>query len=265
MMRATSQRYATTHAGRKRVPAPPLAARPGTSLAPETRVARPGSETRKAEPSATIERLTQALVRLLPSRLIRRRWSLPETGTEARVRAIVCDRLGVDAAALAPDVSLVDDLAADSLDLLDVAIAIEDELGVSVPDATIADIRTYRELLDTAETLVRARDAAEADVEASRFPLLVWVRVMPAPSRGDGALEPAGWLTPYTTATILESVRRAGSDARVEIGVPPNVDDRAVARIESALTAVSARGVAVSVRRDPELPPAGQLPGVHAA
>ena len=49
---------------------------------------------------------------------------------ESRVRRIVADRLGISPAELLPDTSLADDLAVDSLDLIEIAIAVETEVGV---------------------------------------------------------------------------------------------------------------------------------------
>ena len=86
---------------------------------------------------------------------------------EPRLRRIVADLLGVDPEALAPQVSLTDDLAADSLDLVEVALEIESHLGIEIPERTIAKIRTYGELVQAslahAETgEVKAPEAPEA-------------------------------------------------------------------------------------------------------
>src|SRR2546429_1363975 len=51
-------------------------------------------------------------------------------GIEPRLRGVVAERLGVGPEDLQPDVSLTDDLAADSLDLIDVGLALEAECGV---------------------------------------------------------------------------------------------------------------------------------------
>lgn len=61
------------------------------------------------------------------------------------VAGIIAEQLGVDADAVKPEANLVTDFAADSLDLVEVAMAIEDELGIELADedcekcATVAD------------------------------------------------------------------------------------------------------------------------------
>src|SRR5207237_10150885 len=52
---------------------------------------------------------------------------------EPRIRRLVADYLGVSADDLTPEVSLTDDLAADSLDLMELALVLEGELGLELP------------------------------------------------------------------------------------------------------------------------------------
>ena len=52
---------------------------------------------------------------------------------ESRVRQVVAEQLGIGTEELTPEVSLTEDLAADSLDLLEVSLALEQELGITVP------------------------------------------------------------------------------------------------------------------------------------
>jgi len=58
-----------------------------------------------------------------------------EMGLEETVRRMVASQLGVTPEALAPDVSLTDDLAADSLDLVELTLALEEELGLTFSPA----------------------------------------------------------------------------------------------------------------------------------
>src|SRR5262245_66418492 len=76
---------------------------------------------------------------------------------ESRVRRIVADRLGVTPCELLPDTSLADDLAVDSLDLLEIAIAIEAEAGVSIAEHQLEGVRTYGGLATLVPTTVAAR------------------------------------------------------------------------------------------------------------
>ena len=62
---------------------------------------------------------------------------------EQRLRALVADRLGVGEHELERHVSLRDDLAVDSLDLVEVAVAIEEAWDVTLPDRLLAQVRRH--------------------------------------------------------------------------------------------------------------------------
>jgi acyl carrier protein len=87
---------------------------------------------------------------------------------DARVRRVVADCLGTDADELSAGVSLSDDLAVDSLDRVDLAVALEAEFGIAVPDVVLGGTRTYDDLVDAIETLVRARREVEAERDERR-------------------------------------------------------------------------------------------------
>src|SRR5215470_17241818 len=78
-------------------------------------------------------------------------------GSDPWLRTLVADRLGVEEAELAPHVSLRDDLAVDSLDLAELAAALESEIGIGIPLSLLERIATYGELLTLAEALVDER------------------------------------------------------------------------------------------------------------
>ena len=56
-----------------------------------------------------------------------------------RVRSIIETQLGVDADEVTPEASFVDDLGADSLDLVELIMSFEDEFKDEVPDLEISD------------------------------------------------------------------------------------------------------------------------------
>jgi acyl carrier protein len=62
---------------------------------------------------------------------------------EPRVRRLIADRLGVGVGQLAPDVSLTDDLVADSIDLVELANTFEAEFGIVVPERILDRVGTY--------------------------------------------------------------------------------------------------------------------------
>jgi acyl carrier protein len=182
---------------------------------------------------------------------------------EPRVRQVVADRLGVNGDQLTDEVSLTDDLAADSLDLLELALALEVELGIAIPESTIDRLRTYGDLLDAVQTLSRTRREAEARAARGSTPALVWARVVSA--HDDGDIQRAGWLTPYTAETIAEDALRAGRGARLEVAVAPTVSDAGLVELQDEFAWLGERGVQVSVRRDHHLGPLGQRTRPHAA
>jgi len=69
-----------------------------------------------------------------------------------RVREVVVRQLKVDAAEVTPEASLVDDLRADSLDIVDLTIAIEeafaDDAEFEIRDEDAENIRTIQDILD---------------------------------------------------------------------------------------------------------------------
>ncbi len=169
-----------------------------------------------------------------------------EEYVEPRVRRVVADRLGVDESELGRDVSLADDLAADSLDLLEVAICIESALGIAISERRLELVRTMGDLVDTVVTLVAAtrQIAPGAATEVS-------MQVVPDESMPQRAMARSGPLTPYTAQTITDDVLRAGPGARLEVTVRGDASARVLARVRSFFGGLAARGIAVSVRPDP--------------
>lgn len=62
-----------------------------------------------------------------------------------RVKHIVVEQLGVSAEEVAPESSFVDDLGADSLDVVELVMALEEEFGVEIPDEDAEKIATVGE------------------------------------------------------------------------------------------------------------------------
>ena len=65
----------------------------------------------------------------------------------AKVASIVGDQLGVARAALVPEANLLDDLGADSLDVVELVMALEEELSIEVPDDDVENIRTIQDIV----------------------------------------------------------------------------------------------------------------------
>ena len=65
-----------------------------------------------------------------------------------KVKAILSSQFDVDADSITPDTDIVDDLGADSLDLVDMLMSLEDEFNIGeVPDEMVEKIRTVGQLV----------------------------------------------------------------------------------------------------------------------
>ena len=176
---------------------------------------------------------------------------IPGEGTlraavEARVHQLVAEQLGVAVEELGPEVSLTDDLAADSLDLLELALVVESEFAIALPQRTVDELRTCRDLVDAVMVSSNGRQRRE---RLTSRPLLVMARVVPARDQTAG-LERVGELTPYAMEAIAEDAARAGRGARLEVTVSATADDVDLAIIRDELARLERRGVDVRVRRD---------------
>jgi acyl carrier protein len=77
---------------------------------------------------------------------------------EARVMAIVRARLDLNGAEIAHDASLLDDLGADSLDVVELVMALEDEFGVKLPDGDAERLRSIRDVVEYVSARLKALD-----------------------------------------------------------------------------------------------------------
>src|SRR5882724_3661388 len=180
---------------------------------------------------------------------------------EPRIRRLVADYLGVSADELTPEVSLTDDLAADSLDLVELALALEGEFGIEVPERTLDEVRTYGDLVETAAALAHGQQ----DREASRAsaPSLVWSLVVPAGAETTAGLRRADLLTPYAAEEIADDALRAGRGARLDVTVPAATTDAGLAWVLDQFAWLDQRGVHVTVHRDRQVAH-GQRPDAAA-
>ncbi len=68
---------------------------------------------------------------------------------EQKVKDIIVEQLGVDAAQVTPEAKFVDDLSADSLDTVELVMALEEEFSIEIPDedaekiASVGDAINY--------------------------------------------------------------------------------------------------------------------------
>jgi len=70
---------------------------------------------------------------------------------EEKVKSIIAEQLGVKAEEVTPGASFIDDLGADSLDTVELVMALEEEFGIEIPDedaekmSTVGDAIKYIE------------------------------------------------------------------------------------------------------------------------
>lgn len=67
---------------------------------------------------------------------------------EERVKKIIVDMLGVKPEDVVPEASFVDDLGADSLDTVELVMALEEEFGTEIPDEEAEKINTVQAAID---------------------------------------------------------------------------------------------------------------------
>lgn len=73
-----------------------------------------------------------------------------------KVKAIVVEQLGVEESEVNIDSTFIDDLGADSLDIVELIMAFEEEFGVEIPDDVAENIKTVK---DAVEHIDAAREA----------------------------------------------------------------------------------------------------------
>ena len=66
---------------------------------------------------------------------------------QEKVKKIIIDQLGVDEAEVTPEAKFIDDLGADSLDTVELVMALEEEFGIEIPDEDAEKIATVQDAI----------------------------------------------------------------------------------------------------------------------
>ena len=73
---------------------------------------------------------------------------MAESSIADRVKQIIVEQLGVDAAEVSPQAHFVNDLGADSLDTVELVMALEEEFDTEIPDEQAEKIQTVGQAID---------------------------------------------------------------------------------------------------------------------
>ncbi len=84
-----------------------------------------------------------------------------ETSLDDQIKAIVAESLGCDIAHITHETNIVQDLRADSLDCIELAMAVEEKLNVEIMDEEMIQVETVQDLIDLVIASTAERDRAQ--------------------------------------------------------------------------------------------------------
>lgn len=74
---------------------------------------------------------------------------------ESRLHTLIVEQLGVNLEEITPTASFIDDLGADSIDVVELALAIENEFEIEIDDRDMEEMRTVEEVIEYVERRVK--------------------------------------------------------------------------------------------------------------
>jgi acyl carrier protein len=78
---------------------------------------------------------------------------MSEKSTEQRVKDIIVEQLGVKADQVTPEAKFIEDLGADSLDTVELVMALEEEFGTEIPDEQAEKLQTVGDVIKFVEDI----------------------------------------------------------------------------------------------------------------
>ncbi|MGN1078437.1 MAG: acyl carrier protein [Candidatus Gallimonas sp.] len=70
-----------------------------------------------------------------------------------KVSKMLAEQLNIDVAEIKPESEVVKDLGADSLDVVELMMALEDEYGVTLPEGEVENVKTVQDIVDMVSKL----------------------------------------------------------------------------------------------------------------
>eukprot|EP00308_Calcidiscus_leptoporus_P026546 CAMPEP_0119355320 /NCGR_PEP_ID=MMETSP1334-20130426/4162_1 /TAXON_ID=127549 /ORGANISM="Calcidiscus leptoporus, Strain RCC1130" /LENGTH=128 /DNA_ID=CAMNT_0007369113 /DNA_START=193 /DNA_END=580 /DNA_ORIENTATION=+ len=112
---------------------------------------------------------------------------------EDKVKSIIAEQLGVDIASVTPEASFTEDLGADSLDAVELIMAIEEAFDIEIPDEEAESMTTPAECVTAIKAKLEAAAIASPRHAHAAWFLRVWLRPTPLASEQQGVPACAGY------------------------------------------------------------------------
>ena len=74
-----------------------------------------------------------------------------------KLRALLAEQLGISVDDITPETNIIDDLGADSLDVVELLAALEDEFDLLITDDRVRELYTVKEVADYIESLLQKK------------------------------------------------------------------------------------------------------------
>ena len=81
---------------------------------------------------------------------------------ETKVREIICEQLGVSEEEVTPEASFIEDLGADSLDIVELVMELEEEFDIQIPDDQAEKIKTVGQAVEYIKSEVKKKGTGDA-------------------------------------------------------------------------------------------------------